>query len=75
MGHNSTCAHIQRFTLQSVIDIVQPLLLIQRRYKQTRVLLSEMRLTESVTTGIFFLRRKLPLLPPQKLYQKVLSWK
>ena len=75
MGHNCTCAHIQRFTLQRVTDILQPLLLVMRRYKQTRVLLSEMRLTESVTTGIFFPRRKLPLLPPQKPYQKVLVWK
>ena len=57
MGHNCTCAHIHRFTLQTVMDVVQPLLLIQRRYKQTRILLSEMRLIETVTTGIFFPRR------------------
>jgi len=25
MGHKCTCAHIHRFTLQSVIDVVQPL--------------------------------------------------
>jgi hypothetical protein len=75
MVHNCTYAHIHRFTLQIVIDVVQPLLLIQLRYKQTHVLLFKMRLTESVTTGMFLLRRKLLLLPPQKPYQKVLARK
>ena len=49
--------HSRRFTLQSVIDIVQLLQMIQRGYKQTNVLLSDTRLTESETTEIFFSRR------------------